>query len=133
MSSASDNNGNKSSKQLKYIDAGANLLDSMYQGTYHSKPRHDPDLDIVLERAYNKGVHTVISLAGTIQESEELMDLLQGLDDEKNKLEKVSKYQKMQERSMSPSFESVGQTTIRLYVFSCKFELPLQFVHKLGP
>ena len=85
MSSASDNNENKSSKQLKYIDAGANLLDSMYQGTYHSKPRHEPDLDIVLKRAYDKGVHTVISLAGTIQESEELMDLLQGLDDEKNK------------------------------------------------
>ena len=63
----------------------------------------------------------------------ELETCLMSLDDEKAKLEKVWKYQKMQERSMSPSFESVGQTTIRLYVFSCKFELPLQFVHKLGP
>ena len=62
----------------------------------------------------------------------ELEDCLMHLDDEKKKLLKVYKYQKMQERSMSSSFESNDQTTIRLYVFSCKFELPLQFVHKLG-
>ncbi|KAL7533143.1 hypothetical protein ACHAXR_005063 [Thalassiosira sp. AJA248-18] len=53
----------------------------MYQGTYHSKPRHEPDLDIVLQRAYEKGVHKIISLAGTIKESEELIQLIKGLDD----------------------------------------------------
>ena len=72
---------------LQYIDAGANLLDSMYQGTYHSKPRHEPDLDLVLRRAYDKNVHKVISLAGTIKESEELMELIHNLDSEKKKEE----------------------------------------------
>jgi len=69
-----------SSTTLSYIDAGANLLDSMYQGTYHSKERHEPDLDIVLQRAYDKGVTKIVSLAGTIKESEELMELIGSLD-----------------------------------------------------
>ena len=69
-----------SASNLSYIDAGANLLDSMYQGTYHSKERHEPDLDIVLQRAYDKGVHKIVSLAGTIKESEELMELICNLD-----------------------------------------------------
>jgi len=69
-----------SSSNLSYIDAGANLLDSMYQGTYHSKQRHESDLDIVLQRAYDKGVHKIVSLAGTIKESEELMELICNLD-----------------------------------------------------
>ena len=54
----------------------------MYQGTYHSNPHHEPDLDIVFRRAYEKGVHKVISLAGTIKESEELAELIHGLDSE---------------------------------------------------
>ena len=62
----------------------------------------------------------------------ELEDRRMHLDDEKNKLDKVHKYQKMQERSVSSSFESIGQTIIRPYVFSCKLELPFQFVHKFG-
>lgn len=75
--------------QLQYIDAGANLLDSMYQGTYHLKSRHEPDLDIVLQRAYNKGVHTVISLAGTINESIELMELIENLDSNSKKENRI--------------------------------------------
>jgi len=75
--------------QLQYIDAGANLLDSMYQGTYHSKSRHEPDLDIVLQRAYNKGVHTVISLAGTVNESIELMELIENLDSNSKKENRI--------------------------------------------
>lgn len=67
---------------IRYVDAGANLLDSMYQGTYHDKLRHEPDLDIVLRRAFSKGVDKVISLAGTIKESEELMKLIDDLDGE---------------------------------------------------
>eukprot|EP00581_Thalassiosira_minuscula_P007682 CAMPEP_0183707572 /NCGR_PEP_ID=MMETSP0737-20130205/4116_1 /TAXON_ID=385413 /ORGANISM="Thalassiosira miniscula, Strain CCMP1093" /LENGTH=367 /DNA_ID=CAMNT_0025935277 /DNA_START=248 /DNA_END=1351 /DNA_ORIENTATION=+ len=80
MTSSTSNND--ASAKLQYIDAGANLLDSMYQGTYHSKPRHDPDLDIVLRRAYDHGVHTIISLAGTVKESEELIELIGGLNDD---------------------------------------------------
>ncbi len=72
-SSSKDINYNPN--RLRYVDAGANLLDSMYQGTYHDKPRHEPDLDIVLQRAYASGVHSIISLAGTPEESEQLLDL----------------------------------------------------------
>mmetsp|Transcript_25845 Transcript_25845/g.53441 ORF Transcript_25845/g.53441 Transcript_25845/m.53441 type:complete len:481 (+) Transcript_25845:121-1563(+) len=66
---------NSAPTKLRYVDAGANLLDSMYQGTYHDKTRHEPDLDIVLQRAYESGVHSIISLAGTPEESEQLLDL----------------------------------------------------------
>ena len=80
------------SSSLQYIDAGANLLDSMYQGTYHGKERHEPDLDIVLQRAHKNGVHRIISMAGTPKESEELLKLIEKLDKEKdqgNDIERV--------------------------------------------
>ena len=63
-----------------YVDAGANLLDAMYQGTYHGKERHEPDLDLVLQRSYNNGIRRVISLAGTTKESEDLLALIEQLD-----------------------------------------------------
>ena len=72
----------KMETRTAYIDAGANLLDSMYQGTYHGKPRHEPDLDLVLKRSYNSGVHKIIGLAGTTRESEELLALIKQLDKE---------------------------------------------------
>ena len=62
------------SLSLEYIDAGANLLDDMYNGIYHTKQYHEPDIDVVLHRAYEQGVRRVISLAGSIQESERLLD-----------------------------------------------------------
>ena len=55
-------------------------MDSMYQGTYHGKPRHEPDLDLVLKRSYAKGICKIISLAGTTKESEELLALINQLD-----------------------------------------------------
>ena len=51
----------------------------------------------------------------------ELEDGLMHVDDEKHNLIKVYTHVPSQERSMSSCFESIGQTTIRLYVFSCKF------------
>jgi TatD DNase family protein len=49
-----------------YVDAGANLLDPMYQGSYRSRTHHEPDLDVVLRRAYDAGVRKVVGLAGRI-------------------------------------------------------------------
>ncbi|KAL7507029.1 hypothetical protein ACHAXN_004247 [Cyclotella atomus] len=63
-----------------YVDAGANLLDSMYQGIYHGKTRHEPDLDLVLQRSYDSGIRSIISLAGTSNESVELLELISKLD-----------------------------------------------------
>ncbi|KAK1740436.1 TatD family deoxyribonuclease [Skeletonema marinoi] len=75
--------------KLQYIDAGANLLDSMYQGVYHGKERHEPDLDIILARAYENGVDRIISMAGTPKECEETLRLIERLDKEHNSGERV--------------------------------------------
>eukprot|EP00577_Skeletonema_sp_RCC1716_P016374 CAMPEP_0113371828 /NCGR_PEP_ID=MMETSP0013_2-20120614/215_1 /TAXON_ID=2843 ORGANISM="Skeletonema costatum, Strain 1716" /NCGR_SAMPLE_ID=MMETSP0013_2 /ASSEMBLY_ACC=CAM_ASM_000158 /LENGTH=346 /DNA_ID=CAMNT_0000253691 /DNA_START=148 /DNA_END=1185 /DNA_ORIENTATION=+ /assembly_acc=CAM_ASM_000158 len=82
MSSSTTTSADKS--KLQYIDAGANLLDSMYQGVYHGKERHEPDLDIILARAYENGVDRIISMAGTPKECEETLQLIERLDKEHN-------------------------------------------------
>lgn len=43
---------------LKFYDPdiGANLTDESYQGTYYGKECHPPDVDVVIERAWNSGV-----------------------------------------------------------------------------
>lgn len=52
------------------IDIGANLLDDMFQGRYHGKERHEPDLDRVLDRAEREGgVEAIICTAGSLEES----------------------------------------------------------------
>ena len=33
---------------LQFVDIGANLTDSQYQGEYNGKPKHDPDLKAVV-------------------------------------------------------------------------------------
>lgn len=45
------------------------------------KPRHEPDLDLVLQRSFNNGIRHIISLAGTTSESEELQELIGKLND----------------------------------------------------
>lgn len=59
----------------KYIDIGANLLDPMYHGEYHGKSYHDDDLDAVLSRAWNAGMHRIIVTAGTLQEARMALEL----------------------------------------------------------
>ena len=79
--------------KLQYIDAGANLLDSMYQGVYHGKERHQPDLDVVLARAYENDVNRIISMAGTPKECEETLDLIEKLDRDHNQSSSNEKVQ----------------------------------------
>jgi hypothetical protein len=42
-------------------DIGANLLDGMYQGVYNEKTYHAPDLDEVLQRAWDAGASMLIA------------------------------------------------------------------------
>ena len=58
-----------------FVDIGANLLDQMYQGNYRGKERHDPDLDTVLQRAWDNNVDKIIITAGTLEESREALKL----------------------------------------------------------
>jgi len=36
------------------LDIGANLLDEMFQGVYHEKKAHEPDLDLALDRSTSR-------------------------------------------------------------------------------
>eukprot|EP00959_Pyramimonas_sp_CCMP1952_P274583 5740112-Pyramimonas_sp.AAC.2 len=57
---------------IKFIDIGANLTDSMYQGEYHGKQAHDGDMDAVLNRAWAAGVERVMVTAGQLSEVKEV-------------------------------------------------------------
>ncbi len=52
----------------------------MYSGTYHSKRCHDADLHLVLQRAYTHGIDKLICLAGSIEESKRLLELMENLE-----------------------------------------------------
>lgn len=41
----------------------------MYEGEYHGKTYHQPDLDRVLQRAWDAGVEKIIITAGTLAEA----------------------------------------------------------------
>eukprot|EP00892_Ulva_mutabilis_P006224 jgi/Ulvmu1/3974/UM182_0002.1 len=62
-------------RKLRYIDIGANLLDTMYQGEYHGKQHHEPDLDAVLQRAWDAGVAKIVITAGTLTEARAALHL----------------------------------------------------------
>ena len=47
----------------------------MYQGNYRGKERHEADLDIVLQRAWDHHLEKIIITAGTLEESKEAFDL----------------------------------------------------------
>uniref|UniRef100_A0A336LMU6 Deoxyribonuclease TATDN1 n=1 Tax=Culicoides sonorensis TaxID=179676 RepID=A0A336LMU6_CULSO len=50
---------------MKFIDIGANLTDSMFQGIYNGSQKHPDDLNFVLERAWNIGVENIIVTVGS--------------------------------------------------------------------
>lgn len=50
---------------MKFIDIGANLTDSMYEGLYNGTQKHPADLKHVLNRAYNIGMEKIIITVGS--------------------------------------------------------------------
>ncbi|KAG2494042.1 hypothetical protein HYH03_007688 [Edaphochlamys debaryana] len=62
---------------MKFIDIGANLLDSMYQGEYNDKSYHPPDLPAVLERAWASGLERLVITAGSLAEARRALELAQ--------------------------------------------------------
>eukprot|EP00736_Rhodelphis_marinus_P009916 Rmarinus@m.18850 len=54
---------------MRFIDIGANLTDRMYQGEYNGKKYHDPDLDLVMERAFKNGVERLIVTGGSLEDA----------------------------------------------------------------
>ncbi|XP_015123251.1 putative deoxyribonuclease TATDN1 isoform X1 [Diachasma alloeum] len=59
----------------KFIDIGANLLDPMYQGIYHGSQKHQPDLNMVLERSWKNNLSRIIITSGSLEESRKALAL----------------------------------------------------------
>eukprot|EP00957_Ditylum_brightwellii_P010697 810239-Ditylum_brightwellii.AAC.1 len=67
---------NDDDEPLLLVDAGTNLLDPMYTGSYRGKSHHPADLHSeVLPRAWNNHIDKIVVLAGTIDESQEALEL----------------------------------------------------------
>jgi len=77
--SSVDTTGNMGDS-LKFIDIGANLTDSMYQGEYNGKQAHDVDMDAVLHRAWVAGVQRIMITAGQLPEVKQALELAQSKD-----------------------------------------------------
>ena len=58
-----------------YVDIGANLLDEKYQGVYHDKIRHDADIDVVLQRAFENGLEAIMITSSGLQESKDALEM----------------------------------------------------------
>lgn len=59
----------------KLPDIAVNLGDGMFQGKYHGKRRHDPDLPLVLERAKAAGVTRQLLTGTNLRESKHVLEL----------------------------------------------------------
>lgn len=60
---------------VNFADIGANLTDEMYQGSYHGSKKHEPDLDVVLKRAWSGGMDKMIITGGSLEDSKKALDL----------------------------------------------------------
>jgi len=60
---------------MKFIDIGANLTDTMYNGEYNGSSKHPPDLEAVLERAKTAGVVKMMVTGGNLEESKKAIEL----------------------------------------------------------
>eukprot|EP00640_Fibrocapsa_japonica_P003620 CAMPEP_0113943490 /NCGR_PEP_ID=MMETSP1339-20121228/24967_1 /TAXON_ID=94617 /ORGANISM="Fibrocapsa japonica" /LENGTH=297 /DNA_ID=CAMNT_0000948377 /DNA_START=63 /DNA_END=952 /DNA_ORIENTATION=+ /assembly_acc=CAM_ASM_000762 len=63
-----------------FIDIGANLLDTMFQGNYHGSSKHEPDMDQVLQRSWDNGLEKIIITAGHLDEVKAAMTMAGGDD-----------------------------------------------------
>ena len=60
----------------RFVDIGANLLDSMFEGDYRGKQAHPPDIGAVLARAAAAGVERAIVTAGSLDESRAALEFV---------------------------------------------------------
>ena len=59
------------------LDIGVNLTDSMYQGEYHGSKKHQPDLDLVLDRAWKHGLDRMMVTGGSLEDAKEVLKICQ--------------------------------------------------------
>jgi TatD DNase family protein len=66
-----------------FIDIAANLTDDMFQGVYHDRRKHEPDLGAVIERARQASVDKMIVLAGTLSDAHKCLEICNTFDEKK--------------------------------------------------
>lgn len=65
-------------QKILVSDIGANLKDAMYEGFYSSKnQKHEPDIDHVLNRAWNAGLEKIIITGTNVEDSISSLKLAQ--------------------------------------------------------
>ena len=67
-------NTEKYPKIVFISDIGANLIDLMYQGSYHGSQKHQPDLENVLERSWAHGLDKIIITGGSLEDSKKALE-----------------------------------------------------------
>ena len=55
-------------------DIGVNLTDKMYQGEYHGKKKHEPDIQNVLDRAWCQGLEKMIITGGSLSDAKDAIE-----------------------------------------------------------
>jgi len=60
---------------FKFIDIGSNLSDPMYRGIYNGTQKHEPDLEIVLQRAKENHVEKIMVTGTSLEDSESSINL----------------------------------------------------------
>ncbi|KAI9632991.1 uncharacterized protein MKK02DRAFT_35211 [Dioszegia hungarica] len=64
----------------RYADIAVNLTDPMFQGIYHGKKKHAPDLDAVISRAKSQGVQRMLITGTSLSESREALEMAKRYD-----------------------------------------------------
>ena len=75
FSAATNADAGFASGPTRFIDIGANLVDDMYQGVYRGSRKHDPDLDVVLQRAWAAGLSKIIITGTSLEESRQALEV----------------------------------------------------------
>ncbi|EIW71710.1 hypothetical protein TREMEDRAFT_67918 [Tremella mesenterica DSM 1558] len=65
---------------IRFADIAVNFTDPMFQGIYHGKTRHDPDLDHVISRARSSGISRMLITGTSLSESRAALDLAKKYD-----------------------------------------------------
>lgn len=64
----------------RFIDIGINLTDAQFQGIYHGKHVHKPDLRNVIDRARMSGVEKMIITGSNLPESQKALEICKAGD-----------------------------------------------------
>mmetsp|Transcript_26959 Transcript_26959/g.39667 ORF Transcript_26959/g.39667 Transcript_26959/m.39667 type:complete len:316 (+) Transcript_26959:376-1323(+) len=62
---------------LRLIDTCVNLQDTMFQGIYNDKQKHEPDWESIKERAAVNGVEKMIGVSGSLEDSRQSLAVAQ--------------------------------------------------------